>query len=173
MRTIAVVSICFCIKKPTSFYWASQTVMTALDAVLFTGLVIWSAVNLFRPEVIECRTNDLYNTSTFWFFVAFCCIVGALYSLFLVLGCCVAMFLLCFVCCFVLQNRRLAMSEAINRVPLAQAAMRRIGHHQYKDSNQKSKEQDTCIICLAQFKEDDQVSELNCDDRHIFHTTCL
>jgi hypothetical protein len=95
-----------------------------------------------------------------------------MYSLLLMGLCCLASCCLCFVVAIIVQQNR-NMGDAINRVPLAQAAMRRIGHQSYKDTSQKSKEQDTCIICLSNFKEDDEVSELNCDERHIFHTECL
>ena len=30
-----------------------------------------------------------------------------------------------------------------------------------------------CIVCYADFKDEDQLSELACDDRHIFHTECI
>ena len=29
------------------------------------------------------------------------------------------------------------------------------------------------MICCENYTEDDIVSELNCDERHVFHTACL
>jgi hypothetical protein len=40
-----------------------------------------------------------------------------------------------------------AMQEAAQRVPMAQAAMERIGHKNFTDLSTKSKEMDLCIIC--------------------------
>ena len=31
----------------------------------------------------------------------------------------------------------------------------------------------TCSICLQDFGQDDQVTRLNCNDKHIFHKACL
>lgn len=120
VRLLAIIGICFCIKKPLSFYWASQTIFAALDSVLFTTLVIWAAVVIFRPEVVECRKNDVNGSSNYWFFVAFCCVIGLLYSLFLIGICCLALCCLCVVVAIIFQNQRqLHMRDAINRVPMA------------------------------------------------------
>lgn len=45
--------------------------------------------------------------------------------------------------------------------------------HTYDKSSSKSKEQETCIICMEEFKDDDEVVELGCDERHIFHFECI
>ena len=37
----------------------------------------------------------------------------------------------------------------------------------------KEDEDASCVICCANFGEDDEVTELECDNRHIFHTECL
>ena len=37
----------------------------------------------------------------------------------------------------------------------------------------KVDEEFACCICVEPFKDDDQVRELKCDPRHIFHTACL
>ena len=33
--------------------------------------------------------------------------------------------------------------------------------------------QESCCICCEDFTDEAVVSELNCDDRHIFHTACI
>ena len=173
LRSVAIVGVSFCVNKPYTFYWATQIIFAVLDTFLFTTLVIYSGVVLFSKEVVECRVNDPAAAS-YWFFVAFCVVVGILYCLIIVgLCCCISCCLCVLVIIIYRQNREIRMRDAINRVPLAQAAMQRIGNQQYKDTSQKSKEADTCIICLTAFKDEDQVAELNCDERHIFHTACL
>ena len=37
----------------------------------------------------------------------------------------------------------------------------------------KSKTDIFCTICYLTFAEDDKVTELECDERHIFHIQCL
>ena len=92
--------------------------------------MIWSAIVLFDPEVVDCRQNDIENSAGYWFFVAFCCVVGAMYSLILVGVCCLLTCCLCFIVIILFQqHRNIRLREAVNRVPLAQAAMQRIGQH--------------------------------------------
>ena len=38
---------------------------------------------------------------------------------------------------------------------------------------QYQKDTDKCMICMFEFEENDQVSELKCDRRHVFHSECL
>ena len=42
----------------------------------------------------------------------------------------------------------------------------------YKDIADKE-EDFCCCICLANFKDDDHVTELKCAKKHIFHSDCL
>jgi len=35
------------------------------------------------------------------------------------------------------------------------------------------KETKECIICMENFKDDDEIAELKCDYRHYFHSACL
>lgn len=173
VRSITMVWVSFCVQKPFTFYYANQAIFMVLDTVLFTTLVIYSSVILFQEDVVACRTS--YATvARFWFLVAFCAVVGIMYCLIIIGLCCCMTWCLCVIVCITIrQNREISMREAISQAPLAQAAMSRIGHQKYKDTSQKSKEADTCIICLTAFKDDDEVSELNCDERHIFHSACL
>ena len=30
-----------------------------------------------------------------------------------------------------------------------------------------------CVICMEEFKEQDEIAELKCDERHYFHSKCL
>lgn len=109
-------------------YWYGQALFTAIDLVLFTTLVIYSSIVLFSDEAQACRREELHN---FWYYVAFCCLVGALYSLALVGICLLTCFCFCYVLAMFCRQRQFRMQEAINRVPLAQAAMSRIGATAY------------------------------------------
>jgi len=55
VRTVTVVSVCFCIKNPYKFYWITISIFAAIDTFLFTSLVIYSGVILFQPDVVQCR----------------------------------------------------------------------------------------------------------------------
>jgi C4-type Zn-finger protein len=43
----------------------------------------------------------------------------------------------------------------------------------FESLSKKAKTQEQCIICMDDFSEKSEVSELKCDERHIFHTACL
>lgn len=43
----------------------------------------------------------------------------------------------------------------------------------YSAVSEKGKEMEECIICTEQFKEDSEVCELGCNERHIFHANCI
>jgi len=30
-----------------------------------------------------------------------------------------------------------------------------------------------CLICSEEYKDNDEITELNCDKRHYFHTKCI
>ena len=44
----------------------------------------------------------------------------------------------------------------------------------YKDVDAKiKKDQVTCVICMADFENDDQIVELDCVGKHILHLDCM
>ena len=52
--------------------------------------------------------------------------------------------------------------------------MEKVSKKQFKDLDAEHQEQtDKCIICYCEFQENEEISELACDDRHIFHTECI
>ena len=65
------------------------------------------------------------------------------------------------------------MEGLARRVPMAQNAIDRLKKSEFKDVSGKGKEVNQCIICMVDFQENDLISELACDGRHIFHTDCL
>ena len=58
VRTIAVIGVCFCVKKPVTVSWTANLSFMALDAIVFTTLVIWSSMVLFDKEVVECKNTE-------------------------------------------------------------------------------------------------------------------
>jgi hypothetical protein len=62
-----------------------------------------------------------------------------------------------------------------NRIPIANAVIQKLENSQklFTDLKDQQKTQETCVICYEDFNPDSHISELNCDERHIFHTECL
>ena len=66
------------------------------------------------------------------------------------------------------QNRLAAGGVGQAQVPMILASLSRT---QYDPNLFQHETQ--CIICLVDYKEDDIITKLHCDDRHYFHTSCL
>ena len=43
----------------------------------------------------------------------------------------------------------------------------------FKKVADRNKTMTECIICMNEFKAEDKVAELKCDERHYFHQECL
>ena len=57
---------------------------------------------------------------------------------------------------------------------MAANAMKNVNKKQFKDYTKEQQEElDKCIICYCEFEASEEIAELNCDARHIFHTECI
>ena len=83
--------------------------------------------------------------------------------------CCLISCLCCMVCS---QGRSGQMDQMVDRVPYM-AAVSSLNKKEFKEVNSKSKNMTECVICMSEFKEEDQIAELKCDERHYFHSACL
>lgn len=61
--------------------------------------------------------------------------------------------------------------DQLSRIPIVRGFLQR----RVKEFNEAAHGDETCAICLEEFKEDDeqQIAELNCSSKHIFHLECL
>ena len=78
----------------------------------------------------------------------------------------------CTLLCKSQQQRRLRQQQLISRFSIAKTVIGR-NKKLFSLLSAKAKESETCIICMSEFKESDEVSELNCDERHVFHAECI
>lgn len=60
----------------------------------------------------------------------------------------------------------------INRIPYANVVAG-LNKKTFANVDEKNKTQTECCICLMDFKDDDELAELKCDERHYFHSACL
>ena len=50
--------------------------------------------------------------------------------------------------------------------------MEKVEKKSFKDYVNKA-DIETCVICQMDFKDDEEIAELNCNDKHIFHSECI
>ena len=62
--------------------------------------------------------------------------------------------------------------ETMKALPMAGNVMKRIKSKKFSSVKTRTTD-DACAICLENFKNTDKVSELDCDDKHVFHSNCL
>jgi len=117
---------------------------------------------------VQCRAmNDTLNS--LWILEMIILAVGYIY--FAVYGC--AFCVLSCVCCLMVNAANQAqMQEMVQRIPYGQAVAG-LKRTEFKNVQEKNKNMKDCVICMQDFKEDDQIAELKCDERHYFHSACL
>ena len=99
--------------------------------------------------------------------------VVSLYCIWFVLslvGCCFCV-VLCLSGSDVAHRRAREMAQKVGAKNVVEKLQKDTKH--YGDLGDKSKQMTECVICTEEFKEIDNVSELPCDSRHVFHTACL
>jgi hypothetical protein len=87
----------------------------------------------------------------------------------------IGLFVCCFVTCAVFRRRgeggfNINNNSVLKSVPYLNA-LSSLKKKNYADL--KAKDMDTCVICLMDYGPQDEVSELNCDSRHYFHSACM
>ena len=95
-----------------------------------------------------------------------------------------AYMVLCFImaltiCCigFLLKfvydtHQREEMKKKMANIPLAKQAIEKTTKKKFEDYEGKE-EGDKCIICYCEFEDTDEIAELACSAKHIFHTECI
>jgi hypothetical protein len=53
------------------------------------------------------------------------------------------------------------------------AAIASLTKKKYDEIEDKTQKMNSCPICLEEYKEDDNIAELQCDKRHFFHERCI
>ena len=63
----------------------------------------------------------------------------------------------------------------LSRVPGVENIIEKLAKEKktYGEVSEKGKEMNNCVICTEDFTAESEVSELACDERHIFHTACI
>ena len=58
------------------------------------------------------------------------------------------------------------------RVPYINA-IKNLTKKKFHAIDNKNRTMNECLICMNEYKDDDEVVELKCDERHYFHAECL
>ena len=97
-----------------------------------------------------------------------------------------AFFLICVICCANFSDDKIDYARRVSmkvrqRAPevrkILQATIKKFKTHEMKEGHKNPESCDCgechCIICLEEFKKGNEIAELNCNSKHIFHLTCL
>jgi len=153
---------------PSKLHGAVKVTFMVFDLVA----MLWGAIHgtqVLRDDETDICVNTIDGVSRFKNVLLAHVILAYMYVCWLVLALCCLGFL-------GIAYLRMPRNEFNRRanVPMARAAMDKVVKKQYKDySKEKKEELDKCIICFEEFKDEDNIAELNCDDRHIFHSACI
>ena len=84
---------------------------------------------------------------------------------------CIPCVLCCCICmCLPVLIIMMIYAQPRGQNPASEEVISRLESVPYKSSEGGNKE---CVICFAQFEEDEEIIQLSCDVRHSFHPNCL
>lgn len=168
LRNILVIMAIFCSKNPKSAKSIVDVCYLCLVLNFQFAWLIYGNTFHYSDENQNCRNlNSTLNS--LWILEMIIIATGYLYFFGYGLVCCI---ISCFCCMLCTQGRSGQMDQMVDRVPYM-AAVSSLNKKEFKDVSSKSKNMTECVICMNDFKEDDQIAELKCDERHYFHSACL
>lgn len=176
VRNLIICASCYLSKNPVTYSTISRGACVCLDCILYTYCVAWVTYQISREKPMECKSlND--EVGQFWWVVMILTVVGYLQLFVEWIICLAASCVLCVFCCFYFAQNRARRAEALarfrQRAPLMARALDSMKRQKFKDIQKEVKDVESCIICFAQFKPNDDVVQLSCNARHIYHKACL
>ncbi|CDW72786.1 zinc finger protein [Stylonychia lemnae] len=121
----------------------------------------------YNSDSIRCKDND-DDFRSMWILMMIQIAVGyIIFFLYSLLACCC----LCAVC-ILCRGGAGQNYELVGKIPYMNA-IKSLNKKDFKSIEEKNKNMIDCSICLNKFKDDDEITELNCDKRHYFHTECI
>ncbi|CDW75663.1 zinc finger protein [Stylonychia lemnae] len=124
----------------------------------------------YTRDSMRCKDNN-DDFKSMWVLMMISIAFG--YILFLVYGLltCCCLCASCILCCGG-GARNGQQPQFVGRIPYMNA-VKTLNKKNFKNIDETNKNMTECLICLAQFQDDEEITELNCDKRHYFHTECI
>jgi len=168
LKNLLNIMVVYCSSRPK----AHKAVIDLLYACIilnfqFAWLVYGNTFH-YSDANVQCRSLNT-TLNSLWVLEMIIIAVGYLY--FAVYGCAVCA-ISCLCCCLIMSVNNAHMQQVVNRIPYGQAVAG-LKRTEFKNVSEKNKNMTECVICMQAFKEDDQIAELKCDERHYFHSACL
>jgi len=133
---------------------------------------IWGAKVLDSEETVTCAQDD--GVKRFRNVVFAYVIIAYMYAIYLVLFLCCLGGIGCMVARMPEMQRRAEFERRANNIPMAREAMEHVNKKKFSEFSKEKRENiDKCVICYEEFKDDDELAELNCAGKHIFHQACI
>ena len=142
--------------------------MFFLNAFWNVGYGFWTIMNIIAitstPHTSKCRVSNASLLELNYEVLIIFGVFPALITLFFM-----AMGILCcpYISYVLYENRREELMQHQATKVMIDSLMRT------RYNSNVFKTQDSCMICLVNFTEDDSVTPLPCDIRHYYHTTCI
>ena len=163
-----------CTSKPQRLRDLANVVFITIDIFLFTSITVYGTKIMFSDNTKACREGDVGADLLMMWIFSFCCLIyGWIYCMLLCCGLTALPLILIFWCVYRMQMNEISREESPDARTFSQNSSNVIKQLKKENFNSASHTADTCIICLEKFKTDELVSELPCDERHIFHFDCL
>ena len=176
VRNIFICAFSYNTKNPVKTSLLSRLAFICIDCLAYTVIVIWATVQVTSENATRCK-DQIQEVSEFWWMVLIVCVIGYLQMFIELLICLVTSCTLAIFCCIYFNSRREERERAVQRLqqhaPMLARALSSLRRNKFKDLSTRAKEAKSCIICFENFNESDDVTQLSCDERHVFHQRCL
>ena len=175
VRNIVFQISLFCCKFEPQWYFISFFIRSAafvvIDGIALGIISFWGLSVYKSQETQDCsstvsaankyRTLVLVNIIIFGLYAVLCWIMA------LVMLCCGGVIKVAYN-----EHQRKELQKKMAKIPLAQKAIDRTTKKKFADVDDKEIA-DKCIICLCEFEDTDEIAELACSNKHIFHVECI
>ncbi|CDW84456.1 zinc finger protein [Stylonychia lemnae] len=148
-------------------------VLNLLHFILITNFqvtwLIYGNTFHYSSNSMMCRKNDK-QYQIMWVLMMISISIG--YAIFLayaiISGCCICL------CCIIFgkAGKSRQQSDITGKMPFMNA-IKILSKKNSKKVEETSKNSNDCTICLAKLQDDQEITELNCEMGHYFHTDCI
>lgn len=124
----------------------------------------------YTAQAMECRQLNP-QMEQLWTLMMVIIAFGYLYFVVYGIVCCVLSCICCCVMCMA-PGQGNNTQEMVARIPYAQT-IAGLNKKSFGNVREQAKNMKECVICSLEYKDDDTIAELKCDERHYFHQECL
>lgn len=176
IRNIGICVACYHVKQPVMYSNVCRVAFVCIDCFAYTTIVVWATMRLIDEEARKCKDQS-EEIDNLWWVVLMLIVVGYIQMFLEWLICMVVSCIFCVLACFYCAQERSQRHQTLARfaqhAPMMASALQSLQTKKFNDLSHKVKEVEECIICFVKFEPKDDIAQLSCNERHIFHKACL